>query len=177
MVAAVSSIEGKLVAVHRTYLSAVDGRVDKAPIADHRGPAGGAKRSLGPVLGNCIPLTRGGDGRPWHDPLPNSLLVIGEGIEDCLSIAVARPEWRVACAVSLGNMRGLVLPAQITHVTVIAQNDAPGSKAAKLVAQIVAGFQQQGRKVTLLRPRDRQVKDVNDLARRGSHSQSERMSP
>ena len=177
MVAAVSSIEGKLVAVHRTYLSAVDGRVDKAPIADHRGPAGGAKRSLGPVLGNCIPLTRGGDGRPWHDPLPKSLLVIGEGIEDCLSIAVARPEWRVACAVSLGNMRGLVLPAQITHVTVIAQNDAPGSKAAKLVAQIVAGFQQQGRKVTLLRPRDRQVKDVNDLARRGSHSQSERMSP
>jgi hypothetical protein len=173
MVAAVGSPEGKLVGVHRTYLSAVGGRVGKAPIPDRRGPDGGAKRSYGPIGGNCVPLTRGGDGRPWRDPLPNSLLAIGEGIEDCLSIAVERPEWRVACGVSLSIMKGLVLPPQITDIMLLGQNDEPDSDAAKLLPKIAWRFQQQGRKVTLWRPRDRQIKDVNDLARRASHSKSE----
>jgi hypothetical protein len=176
MVAAVGSPEGKLVAVHRTYLSAVGGRVGKAPIPDRRGPDGGAKRSYGPVRGNCIPLTRGSDGRPWHDLLPNSFLAIGEGIEDCLSVAVERPEWRVACGVSLSIMLGLVLPPQITKIMLIGQNDEPGCDAARLLPQVALRFQEQGRKVTLLRPRDRRVKDVNDLARRASHSKSEEVS-
>jgi hypothetical protein len=165
MVAAVSSPEGKLVGVHRTYLSAVEGRVGKAPIADRGGPDHGAKRSYGVISSNCVPLTRGADGRSWPDPSPNSLLAIGEGIEDCLTLAVERPEWRVACAVSLGNMLSLILSPQITHIVLIGQNDAPGSKAAALVSRIAERFQQQGRKVTLLRPRNRQIKDVNDLAR------------
>jgi Toprim domain len=173
MTAAVASPEGKPAGVHRTYLSLVGGRVDKAPIPDRRGPTGGAKRSYGAIAGNCIPLTRGSDGRPWHAPLPNSLLAIGEGIEDCLSIATARPEWRVACAVSLSNMLGLVLPPQITEIMLLVQNDEPGSKAAALVPRIVRRFQQQGRKVTVLRPRDRQIKDVNDLVKRASHGNSE----
>jgi hypothetical protein len=175
MTAAVSSPDGKLVGVHRTYLCAVGGRVEKAPIADRGGPTHGAKRSLGLIAGNCIPLTRGGDGRPWHDPLPNSVLAIGEGIEDCLSVAATWPEWRVACAISLSNMKGLVLPPQITDIMLLGQNDVPGSDAARLLPQIVRRFQQQGRKVTLLRPRDRRIKDANDIARRASHSKSEVM--
>jgi hypothetical protein len=174
LISAISAPLGDaIVGLHRTYLCECDGRMDKAPIGDKHGPNHGAKRSLGEIAGNVIPLTRGAGDRPWRDPLPNSLLALAEGLEDALSIAVERPDWRVASAVALSNMLGLVLPRQIAEIVLIMQNDPPGSKAAALVPRIVRRLQKQGRKVTLLRPRDRLTKDVNDIARGRSKGRRE----
>jgi hypothetical protein len=153
LIAAVSSPSGdRIVGLHRTWLHPqVDGRVDKAPIPDRQGPTGGAKRSIGLIAGNLVPLTRGTGDRPWCDPLPNSLLAIGEGLEDSLSVAGERPTWRTACAISISNMVGLVLPEAITQVVLIVQNDPADSKAAALVPRIIARLQQQGRRVSYVR--------------------------
>jgi Toprim domain-containing protein len=150
---------GKLQGVHRTWLRPLaDGRVEKAPFPGKHGPAGNAKLSLGDIAGHLVPLTRGQGGRPP--------LALAEGIEDAATAAVERPAWRTAAAVSLANMLGLVLPEQVGEIILLAQNDAPGSDAARLLPRVIRHFQEQGRRVSTLRPRDRGVKDINDLARR-----------
>jgi hypothetical protein len=142
---------GRIVGIHRTWLCPrPDGLIDKAPIPD-------PKRSIGAIRGNLIPLLRGSGERP--------LLALAEGIEDALSIAAARPDWRIACAVSLSNMLGLTLPEQVAELILIVQNDPANSKAAMLLSRIVKNFQHQGRKVHTLRPKSRNVKDVNDVVR------------
>ena len=154
---------GRILGVHRTWLCPrPDGLIDKAPIHD-------PKRSIGAIRGNLIPLIRGSGERP--------LLALSEGIEDALSIAAARPDWRIACAVSLSNMLGLVLPEQVAELILIVQNDPANSKAAMLLSRIVKNFQQQGRKVSTLRPKSRNVKDVNDLVRSLRRNDNKAVSP
>jgi hypothetical protein len=160
LLAVIAGPDGDRIAgVHRTWLAVKDGIVDKAPVER-------VKLSLGFYAGGCIPLTRGSSGRSWRDPQPGELVAIGEGIEDTLSIAAAKPAWRCAAGVSLSNMLSMKLPAAIGEVVLIGQNDRPGSKAALLLPRVAAHFQQLGKKVQVRRPRDREVKDVNDLARR-----------
>jgi hypothetical protein len=160
MIAAVASPDGaRIAAIHRTWLAVEDGRVVKAPVEP-------AKMSLGDCHGGCIPLTRGASGRLWRDPEPGELVAVGEGLEDSLSIAVAKPAWRVVCGVSLSNMLGMVLPAAIAQVILIGQNDADGSKAAQLLPRVARHFQAMRKEVQILRPRDRGTKDVNELTQR-----------
>jgi hypothetical protein len=160
MVAAIVSPDGaRIAAIHRTWLAVENGAVVKAPVEP-------TKMSLGACLGGCIPLTRGASGRSWRDPEPGELAAVGEGLEDSLSIAAAKPAWRVVCGVSLSNMLGMILPAAIAEVILIGQNDAADSKAARLLPRVAQHFQAMGKKVQILRPRDPAVKDVNDLTQR-----------
>jgi hypothetical protein len=160
LVAAVAGADGHFAALHRTFLSLRDGQVGKAPVPKEDG---GPKRSLGYFRGGCCPLWPGYGGRSWRDPEPNELVAIAEGLEDALTLAAARPRWRVVCGVSLSNMVVMRLPAALDEVVLVVQNDAPDSPAAKLLRRVIAHFRDDlKRPVSLLKPPSA-VKDVNDL--------------
>jgi hypothetical protein len=96
MVSAIVRAE-RISAVHLTFLKP-DGR-GKAPVSQ-------SKIMLGHPSGAAIPLTR-----------LKRTLAIGEGIETCLSVMMARPEWAFWCAGSLGNLGGPALGKGQPHPT------------------------------------------------------------
>jgi phage/plasmid primase-like uncharacterized protein len=152
LVAAIVDADGRMVAVHRTWLTPEGG---KAPLRD-------PKMTLGRYAGGCIRLWRGASGKPLKDAPAGDMLVISEGIEDALSVAVAAPEYRVIAAVSLGNMANITLPTAIGTIIIAAQNDAPGSSAARALDRVIAKFLAEGRRVKIARPPP-DIKDLNDL--------------
>lgn len=137
--AMVTAISGPYVAgqeaafwgAHRTWLArGKDGRWGKAPV-----PV--PKKVLGSVKGGYIRVwtgmgPRGGKGAPLAQAKAGEKVYITEGIEDALSVAVLKPEVRVFAAVSLGNMRELVLPPQVGALVLVRDND----KDEKNIAQI-----------------------------------------
>ncbi|HEY0182336.1 MAG TPA: toprim domain-containing protein [Rhodopila sp.] len=124
MVAAISGADGTHVATHRTYLERAGGGWIKL-----RGM--NAKLSVGDFAAGSIRIWRGASGRPLRDASPCEPVVIGEGIETCLSVALALPELRVLCAVSLGNLGSVWLPDQVRMVVLAADNDThPAARAA-----------------------------------------------
>jgi Toprim domain len=130
MVAAISGGDGAHVATHRTWLA-----TDRAGVW-RKAPLSKQKMVLGRMQGGSIRLWRGASGRSLSDALPDELIVIGEGIETCLSIVVAVPEARVLASVSLGNLGRIVLPPQIRRVTIAADNDtAPEAKRGLALGQ------------------------------------------
>jgi hypothetical protein len=138
MVALVTeSVSGKPLAIHRTYL-ARDG-AGKAPVEPQ-------KLMLGPCRGGVVRLA-----------LPDSLLMIGEGIETCLSAmqATGHPAW---AALSTSGLRFLGLPTNVRDVIILADGDEPG----EAVAWDCAGrWKREGRSVRIARPPTGM--DFNDL--------------
>jgi putative DNA primase/helicase len=84
-------------------------------------------------------------------------LMVGEGIETCLSViqATGRPAW---AALSTSGLRALDLPPHIQHVTVLADGDQPGERAAQYAA---SRWVQEGRRVGIAPPP--QGLDFNDV--------------
>lgn len=153
MVAAISSMDGAHIATHRTWLQQDRNNAwIKARIED-------PKMTLGDFAGGSIRLWRGASGKSLREASPDELVVIGEGIETCLSIALACPELRVIAAVSLGNMGGVTLPPQIARVILAADNDA-NPKAAAAFQRAVERHLDAGRDVYVARPMI--GKDFND---------------
>jgi hypothetical protein len=115
----------------------------KAPVEE-------AKMSLGPCRGGAVHLADAGGG----------LLMVGEGIETCLSAmqATGHPAW---AALSTGDMRALELPDYVRDVIVLADGDAGGEKAARACA---LRWTRQGRRVRIARPP--QGMDFNDMLTR-----------
>lgn len=156
MVAAVHNAAGEFVAVHRTYLSFIQGgAVRKAALGEQ------AKMVLGPYGGGTIALSRGVSGKSLKDAPEGDEIILCEGIEDGLSLAVACPDWRVHAAVSVGNFQNVVLPPAIRTVLIAADNDAPGTPAARAMQKAVDRFIDQGREVYVARPEG--GKDFNDM--------------
>ncbi len=157
LLAAISSPEGSFIAVHRTWL-ALDGG-GKAPVAN-------PKMTLGSYKGGAIRLWRGDSGEPLRLAKPGSSVIVTEGIEDGLTVAMASPELRVLVAVSLANMGAMLMPAAIARVVIMAQNDPPGSAAEAGLARAVANFQRQGKDVAIARVDRADGKDANDAWRK-----------
>ncbi|MET3838581.1 toprim domain-containing protein [Bradyrhizobium sp. OAE829] len=129
MVALVTNgVVGEPLAIHRTYL-ALDGE-GKAPVTP-------AKMILGPCRGGAVRLAQ-----------PNSLLMIGEGIETCLSAmqATGYPAW---AALSTSGLRSLNLPHDVRDVIVLADGDQPGEAAA---LDCALRWKREGRRVRIARP-------------------------
>lgn len=148
----------KLVGIHRTWLQVRgDGSVAKAPLKD-------AKMSLGHVQGGFVALSRGRTGLSLPKAPDGEVVALSEGIEDGLSIAIAFPDMRVLCAISLGNMINLTFPPNVAEVAIISQNDKPGSPAANTLDRVVERFRKDGKRVRVLRP-DPGYKDFNDMLR------------
>lgn len=101
---------------------------------------------LGPCRGGAVRLAT-----------PGSSLMIGEGLESCLSAAQATgdPAW---AALSTSGLRGLDLPDAVRDVVVLADGDDPGEAAARDCA---LRWKREGRRVRIARPP--QGMDFNDL--------------
>jgi len=128
MVALVSTVDDKPIAIHRTFL-ARDGR-GKAPIDP-------AKMMLGPCRGCAVRLAT-----------PRDLLMVGEGIETCFAAmqATGYPAW---AALSTSGLRSLELPSDIRNLIILADGDEAGAAAA-----LHAGlrWKREGRRVRIARP-------------------------
>jgi phage/plasmid primase-like uncharacterized protein len=138
MVALVTDgVEGKPLAIHRIYL-ARDG-AGKAPIKPQ-------KLMLGPCRGGVVRLAQ-----------PGSPLMIGEGIETCLSAmqATGHPAW---AALSTSGLRSLDLPTNVGDVIILADGDEPGEAAAQDCA---LRWKREGRGVRIARPP--KGMDFNDM--------------
>lgn len=130
-------LDGTAQAIHRTYL-ARDGRA-KAPLPRPR-------LALGPCRGGAARLAEAGP-----------ILLVGEGIETCLSAmqATGLPVWS---ALSTSFMALLDLPAAVREVIVLADGDDPGERAALAAAR---RWQGEGRIARIARPP--RGMDFNDM--------------
>ena len=145
MIALVLDVAGTAVAVHRTYVTADGAKAAVDP----------PKASLGPLWGGAIRLDHAADA-----------VVIGEGIETAASagLLLGLPAW---AALSAGNLAaGLVLLPAIRSVTIAADQDGPGRKAAHDAA---ARWRAEGRTVRIATP-DRAGQDFNDVLRERTHA-------
>lgn len=145
---------GRQLAVHRTWLALhADGRVTKAALRE-------PKKSYGPLLGGVIPLCRGASNKPLKQMPAGEWLAAAEGIENAVSAALIRPDWRVVAAGTLGNLGEMKLPPQLGGVFLIADNDAkPEPQAA--FAKICARLEARGIAFRIVRP-PAGIKDFND---------------
>jgi putative DNA primase/helicase len=138
MVALVTNgADGTPLAIHRTFLARDE--VGKARVDPQ-------KMMLGPCRGGVVSLADPGD-----------LLMIGEGIETCLSAmqATGHPAW---AALSTSGLRGLDLPVDVSDVVVLADGDDAGEAAAQDCAR---KLKREGRRVRIARPP--KGCDFNDL--------------
>jgi hypothetical protein len=156
MIAAISGLGGAHIATHRTWLQQDHtGAWTKARIED-------PKMTLGAFGGGLIRLWRGLSGKALRDADADEMVVIGEGIETCLSIALACPELRVLAAVSLGNMGSIALPPQLRRIILAADND-PKPKARAALQRVIERHLDAGRDVHVAR--SVVGKDFNDALR------------
>lgn len=161
MVAGIVNADGQFIAVHRTYLEAkAPGVFTKADLGQQ------AKMVLGGYAGGFIPLTRGGSGKSLRDAPQGDAVILCEGIEDGLTLSLACPEYRVLCAISVGNFRNIRLPAAVSRVVIAADNDAAGSPAARALDDAAQKFHDEGRAVSIARAAG--GKDFNDALKAGA---------
>lgn len=144
------------VALHRTYIRRGEDSVWRkdARLTD-------AKKSLGPFRGGHIPVWRGAHGGPLAELPPGTWIATAEGIENAASIAHARPELRCIAHISLDNLGALKLPDNIGGLIIGADNDAPGSPAARGMERQLARLAERGIRYEIVRAPDGH-KDMND---------------
>lgn len=155
MVAGMVDGKGQVIAIHRTFL-AEDGN-GKAPIKP--------VRKMWPSYGGgAIWLWRGGSKLSIGEAAQCGLretLVITEGIEKGLPVALASPELRVWATGSVGNMAKVTLPECCDDVLICADNDWGNPQAQGQLEAAVAAYVAQGRTVRIAR--SHVGKDVTDL--------------
>jgi DNA primase len=137
LVACISSPEGPLQGIQRTYLAA-DG-LGKADVPD-------AKLSLGKVTGGAIRLGS-----------LNPEMIVCAGVEDGLSLfqELNRSIWAVP---GDGNLGSVLLPSSVQSVAIGGDNDGPGRAAAE---KAVWAHAERGLKAHAFFPDG--VKDFNEL--------------
>lgn len=153
----------ELVATHRTYLQEnPDGSVGKAPVES-------ARSILGSWPGAVIPIQRGEGSRQWKDIQEGEVVALGEGIEEGLTVALVKPEWRVGAVGFVGNFGQIALPVWC-HVMLCINNDPPGSPADKAIfgdperrtRGAIGDLEAAGHVVRVMRP-PAGFKDWNDI--------------
>lgn len=155
MLAAISDGDGRHISTHRTYLQGFpDLTVKKAALVE-------PKKTLGRFYGGFIALNRGQSMKPLRLAPDGDHVVICEGIEDGLTLAMALPDLRVLAGVSLSNYGNIKLPPAIKTVTIAADNDgAENEQAQKGLDRAVSRFLREGRTVRIAR--SPVGKDFND---------------
>jgi hypothetical protein len=153
MVAPIVGLDGLHRGTHRTWLQQ-DGN-GKAMLVE-------AKKSIGKYAGGFIPLWKGDQRCGLKDLKPGTAIYVSEGIEDGLSVALARPSVRVIAGVSLSNIGRLELP-EGCPVHILAQRDEK-LKAIEAFEGALATLQERGFNVFLVYP-PAGFKDYNDVLR------------
>ena len=114
LLAAVTGVDGRNIAIHRTYLSR-DGS-SKAPVPDPKK----MMMPTGPIVGAAVRLFPAGH-----------VLGVAEGIETALGASMLHgglPVW--ACLTAYG-LQSFVVPDGVTELVIFADHDTAGIKAAK----------------------------------------------
>jgi len=117
MVAPLVAPGGRIVALHRTYLTA-DGRKADVPTVKK------LTATAGPLAGACIPL---------HEP-ERGCIGVAEGVESAVAAWLASSV-PTAAAYSAGNLAAYVWPPGVRRIVVFADNDAAGADAADKLRQ------------------------------------------
>ena len=172
MVAAMTNLQGRTVAVHRTWLAiGPDGRWGKVkiPHPSQEGQFLPAKKVFAWGDGCAIRLAsglgpNGGKGAPLNRCPPGTRVYIAEGIETALTARILRPDARVLAAYSLSNMGKVGLPPEVTEVVLIADHDLAAQAQEQLDAAIAA-HRKAGRIVRIWKS-DRPGEDLNDALMR-----------
>lgn len=137
LVAAVRSLDGRLTGIQRTFLTD----------AGEKLPVDTPKMSRGDCLGGAIRIGRSSDE-----------LIVTEGIEDALAVLSEAPSASAWVAAGAGMMAKMLLPETCQIVTIAADNDEPGQRAAEAAA---AAFDRPGRRVRIISPSPK-YKDFNE---------------
>lgn len=145
MVAAVTDGKGNHIATHRTYLQQFNHVWKKAKLKD-------PKKVLGSFRGGYIPISRGKSGLAMIKAPADDVVVITEGIEDALTLAMSCHEYRIIAGISVGNFANIILPEQIETVIFAADNDGKGSMADKALNQAIGAMNRAGKDVYIAKP-------------------------
>lgn len=162
MVAIMIDGAGRAVACHRTWLARNSSGIwDKAPVPSPR-------KVLAPINGSAIMIwrgigPRGGKPASLRQCPPGTQVFVTEGIEDALSGVLLRPEDRWIAAYSLGNIAQVALPANVSKVTICADNDLHQEQRDQL-QHAVKAHQAAGRTVAVWHNKSG-GKDLNDALR------------
>lgn len=156
IIAAVNNENGEFVAIHRTFLENINGIWKRKN-----------KKVLGAFAGAAIRLWRGKTRLPIEklkaaanlDEVDKTLIIC-EGIEDGLSIAMACPEYRLWTSLSVSNMKNIKIPSIFKTVIIAGDNDGEEHIATVHVQQAAEAFQRQGFEVKIARPE--YAHDFND---------------
>jgi hypothetical protein len=117
MIAGMSNSAGQVVAVHRTYLDTAS--AGKAPVEP--------QKKIWPAFKGCVIRIAKGAGN--HSPEEaarrgiKAPLILTEGIEDALAVAISMPDMRIWAAASLANMANIPKLPCISELIVVADND------------------------------------------------------
>lgn len=171
LVMSIVTAEGQHIGTHRIFLAQDDmGRWGKLR-------RGMAKMVLGNMWGGFIPVNKGKSGKSMRDMPEGEAIYVCEGPEDAVAIRMIKPDARIICAVSLGNIGAIVLPKQARSLVIVADRDEKPAARDALEAAI-ARQQARGVAVSTVMPpaqaNGRAVKDINDwvLALTGAASSS-----
>lgn len=155
MVAAiVDPITRRHIATHRTYLEHDGARWRKARLE-------AAKKSLGAALGGVIPLTRGWSNQGLGKAPPGDLALLGEGIENVLTVAQWEPDRRALAYISAGNLAALELPETLADLVLIRDRDGENLPVERTRQWTIAHWLEEGRTVAIWQPPPG-IKDAND---------------
>lgn len=113
LLAKITNNRGIITGVARTFLNA-----QTKGLAELEDP----KRVLGQLYGNAI---RFGKGKPSDD------LIVGEGLENVLSIGTALPEFDLASCLTANHLGVFDPPQQVKRLWIARDNDAAGEAAAR----------------------------------------------
>lgn len=119
IIAAVSSDDGSLTGIHRTWLDLKGS--GKAPVATPR-------RAIGNLLGNGVRFGRAG-----------SVRVAGEGIETILSLRQIMPTMPMIAGLSAGHLSALKIAPSLSRLYIARDNDPAGQHAADTLAERAIG--------------------------------------
>lgn len=156
MVALAQGPDGKPRAVHRTYLEKSGDAWIKKPLRSN-------KKMSGPYGGAFIPIWRGM--RPPLNKIEDEeRIYVTEGIEDALSVALAVPEFRVICGISVSNIKHIIFPKAVREIVLVADNDEAGSPADQQVEKTISELSGRGHRVFVAR--SLVGKDFNDWLRK-----------
>lgn len=145
MLAPVYLHDGLHVATHRTWLQP-DKRRGWVKL-DSKCP----KKVLGPMWGGLIPINKGTSGKSMRAMPEDEPVYMTEGIEDALVVRMVRPEARIVCAISLGNVGAVVLPPQAKRLVIVADRDEKEA-AIEALERSIAAQQARGLHVRLVMP-------------------------
>jgi len=153
---AMRSVLGQFVDHHVTFLDHV--RADKVDL----GPKQNPRLMACPNAGSVIRISHGPEGKlPEHSEEPHPL-ILAEGVETALSLALALPECRVwACGSISGIKNAPVTFPFVSEIYVAGENDWDKPQARKSLEAALDALEQSGKPLELMR--SHVGSDFNDL--------------